>query len=120
MPSILPSLLSLLCVLSPAPATLQVEAVSLAGEILHVVVCTLAVVASLPSCGARSRRVHSRYTRTLADLPCCGVQVQLTLQVRRFFCDQTNCPQRTFAERLPEVAPPYARRTTRLRTSLIP
>ena len=117
MPSILSSLLY---VLSPAPATLQVETVSLAGEILHVVVCTMAVVASCPSCGAHSSRVHSRYSRTLADLPCCGVQVQLTLQVRRFFCDQSDCPQRTFAERLPKVAPPYARRTTRLRASLIP
>lgn len=116
MPSILRSLL---CVLSPAPATLQVEAVSWAEEILHVVACTMAVVASCPSCGAHSSRVHSRYTRTLADLPCCGVQVQLTLQMRRFFCDQSACPRRTFAERLPEVAPPHARRTTRLRKSMV-
>jgi transposase len=36
------------------------------------------------------------------------------VQVRRFFCPTTDCPQRTFAERLPEVAATWARSTARL------
>jgi transposase len=33
--------------------------------------------------------------------------------VRRFFCDQTACPRRTFAERLPDLLPVKAQRTAR-------
>jgi transposase len=34
--------------------------------------------------------------------------------VRKFFCREQGCPRRIFTERVPEVAAPYARRTTRL------
>ncbi len=67
-----------------------------------------------PVCGAHTRRVHSRYTRQVADLPWCGVAVRLQLQVRRFFCDQPTCPRTIFTERLPGVVAPSARRTVRL------
>jgi transposase len=42
---------------------------------------------------------------------------QLLLHVRRFFCDTSGCERITFTERLPTVAPRYARTTTRLRDS---
>ena len=63
----------------------------------------------------RPQRVHSRYTRRLADLPCFGRAVRLQVTVRRFFCPQPECPRRIFAERLPGFAEPYARTTDRLR-----
>ena len=59
-------------------------------------------------------REHSRYTRRPGDLPCVGRQVHLQLNVRRFFCDNPACQQRTFVERLPGVVRSFARRTTRL------
>ena len=34
--------------------------------------------------------------------------------VRRFFCTQSDCPQRIFSERLPQVVKPYGRRSERL------
>jgi transposase len=40
--------------------------------------------------------------------------VRLQLNVRRFFCDNPACQQRTFVERLPGVVRSFARRTTRL------
>lgn len=55
----------------------------------------------------------ARYTRTLADLPWQGILVRLHVQVRRF-CDMATCGRRMFTERLPQVATPYARGTTRL------
>jgi transposase len=113
-------LVSLLRVLSPAADPIVVERVALVGGSLYVVAHPVAAVAVCPRCGAGSGRIHSRYARTLADLPCCGVPIVLTLHVRRFFCDAPACSQRTFAERLPEAAPPYARRTTRLRAALAP
>jgi transposase len=67
-----------------------------------------------PVCGTLSRRVHSRYVRTLADLPWQGIPVSVRLHVRRFFCDADSCERTIFAERLPGVVAHYARRTERL------
>ena len=67
-----------------------------------------------PLCHAPTSRVHSWYTRTLADLPWGPYTVRLHLRVRKFFCDQPTCPCQIFTERLPTVAAPWARRTLRL------
>jgi hypothetical protein len=40
------------------------------------------------------------------------------LSVRRFFCDNDECGQRIFTERLAETAPRYARRTQRQSAAL--
>src|SRR5712691_2173958 len=37
-----------------------------------------------------------------------------TCEYARFFCDTPTCPRQTFTERLPQVAPHYARTMTRL------
>ncbi|WP_204038229.1 ISL3 family transposase, partial [Micromonospora qiuiae] len=37
------------------------------------------------------------------------------VRIRRFFCDDTACDRRTFAEQVPGVTTPYARRTSLLR-----
>ena len=67
-----------------------------------------------PLCGILSDRVHSRYTRTLADLPWQGRTVAVQVRARRFRCAAAGCPRQIFAERLPEVARPRGRRTARL------
>lgn len=67
-----------------------------------------------PLCHVQTPRVHSRYTRTLADVPWGAYAVRLQLQVRKFFCDNPTCPRQIFTERLPMVAAPWARRTLRL------
>jgi hypothetical protein len=40
------------------------------------------------------------------------------LRVRRFFCRDATCPQRIFAERLPQLVDRYARRVHRLHNAL--
>ncbi|MGW5647712.1 ISL3 family transposase [Saccharopolyspora sp. NPDC003752] len=65
-----------------------------------------------PSCGGRSRRVHSRYDRGLADVSVTGQPAVLRLQVRRFFCDGLYCPVRTFAEQVDGLTARHARRTS--------
>ena len=67
-----------------------------------------------PSCGVLSSAVHSRYERRPDDLPSFGQAVLLRLRIRRFYCRHPGCPRRTFAERLPRLLPPRARRTRRL------
>nr|WP_272212878.1 ISL3 family transposase [Marinicella sp. W31]MDC2878801.1 ISL3 family transposase [Marinicella sp. W31] len=72
---------------------------------------------SCPQCGTASYRVHSRYTRVIGDLPCCGRRIELHLTVRRFICGVGNCSQKIFAERFgDDVVRPMARRTARLDT----
>ena len=66
-----------------------------------------------PICGQPSHRVHSRYERTLADLPCVALSLTLIVQVCKFFCSNPDCRRRIFTERLPEVAAPWARKTNR-------
>ena len=70
-----------------------------------------------PLCNRMSDRVHSRYVRIIADLPCAGTKVQLRLSARRFVCKMTFCRRRIFVERFGElVVPERSRRTARLDT----
>jgi transposase len=76
-------------------------------------------VVPCPVCAVFTSRVHSRYTRTPADLPWGTARVRWQLRVRKFVCTNAQCPRRIFTERLPEVVAPWARRTRRLVAWLI-
>jgi transposase len=71
-----------------------------------------------PVCASPSTRIHSRYERTLVDLPCINYSLTLVMQVCKFFCDNTDCIRRIFTERIPEVTAPWARKTSRLSQKL--
>jgi hypothetical protein len=73
-----------------------------------------ATQAHCPCCHAPSGRIHSRYVRTLADLPGHDRCVAFRLTARRFRCRQPDWPQAVFCERLPDFVEPYARTTARL------
>jgi transposase len=73
---------------------------------------------SCPECQTCSSRVHSRYQRTVKDLPVCAIPLTLQLQVRRFFCDNPYCERKTFAEAVPKLVLPFARKTVRLTEQL--
>ena len=70
--------------------------------------------ASCPACGHESWRVHSHYTRGLAEEPVFGRRVRLRMTVRRFLCPSSGCPRRIFVEPLHGFAARHARTTTRL------
>ena len=65
-----------------------------------------------------SARVHSYYTRKVADLPWHGVAVSLHLRTRRFRCKSSLCTKRIFCERLPRVVAHYGRKTVRMEDTL--
>jgi hypothetical protein len=71
-----------------------------------------------PSCGERSRRVHSRYDRRLADASFAGQSLILRLQVHRFFCAGQDCPVSTFAEQVDGLTVKHVRRTSLCRNVL--
>lgn len=104
--------------LLPQTPGLTLEQVELAAHGLTLTLRTSHPTAWCPLCGTLSARVHSYYTRTVADLPWGGSAVQLLLQVRKFFCQMSACPRRIFTERLPQLVAPYARTTVRLQEVL--
>ena len=77
-----------------------------------------ASTADCARCGQPAARVHSSYRRHLADAPISGRPVEVVLRVRRFFCDNTSCPAKTFAEQVPGLTTPRARRTGLLKVTL--
>jgi transposase len=91
-------------------SSLSVEHVTIAPELLAIDAATTLPMSNCPCCGGVSSHVHSRYVRKLADLPAHGVAVKLRVRVRRFFCDNAECPRRIFAERLGTLAQDHAPR----------
>lgn len=100
------------------PSAIRLDKIISARKSLSLIVSTKQRNAPCPRCCQPSARVHSRYRRTVADLPWHGVRVKLELHSRRFFCDSELCPQRIFCERLPSVVAHYARKTMRLSSAL--
>ncbi|HZU02911.1 MAG TPA: transposase family protein, partial [Ktedonobacteraceae bacterium] len=74
--------------------------------------------AACPLCGHLSERVHGDYARTVADLPCGGRRVILSLTVRKFVCGIPSCLRKIFTERISELVQSYARMTNRLSEAL--
>ena len=102
----------------PLPLGLDIESVSVREEELVVSLIACAPAGRCPLCWQEAVRVHSRYRRTVADLPSGGRRVVLSLLMRKFFCDTVQCRRRIFTERLPDFIQPWARITDRLCHSL--
>ena len=100
--------------LRPDGAPLRLDDLFLTPTAAVALLVSTAATAVCPRCGTASDRLHSRYRRTVADLPCQGRPLALRLVVRRFRCPQADCPQSIFCERLPGLLAPHARSTSRL------
>jgi transposase len=107
-PELFPQLLPLL------PAGLSVLQVLPKPDRIVILTISMATTSSCPLCGRPSGRVHSRYTRTLADLPWQGRSAVLCVRARRFRCVTAGCQRRIFTERFADITQPSARRTMRL------
>lgn len=83
-------------------------------QTLRLEVTSTQAAPACPRCAATTSKVHSRYTRTLADLPWADVGVHVQVQVRKCFCPTERCSRTIFCERVPQIARPWARRPPRL------
>ena len=97
------------------PAGLIVESVTAEEGALVVSARSTIGRRACPLCSRLSGRIHSRYVRTVADLPCAGKKVELRLVARRFVCEAPFCRRRIFAERFEnDIVAARSRRTSRL------
>ena len=96
------------------PPGLVVERQSVIDGVVEVSGRVAGAVGRCPDCGTSSSSCHSRYVRTLSDLPISGALVKLRLSVRRFRCKQRSCLRKTFSEALaPSLGRRHGRRVAR-------
>lgn len=93
---------------------LQITELSKKDETLFFTIDSTHPTSICPLCQQSSSKVHSRYSRSVLDLPNADHKVKLHLNVRRFFCHNPVCKRVTFAERLGQAIVAYARFTSRL------
>src|SRR6266567_2863276 len=96
------------------PEGLRVEWIEPQGADLSVGVVSTRPSSFCPLCAQASSQIHSRYQRTLRDVPCGDRKVILHLSVGKFFCRTPSCTQKIFTERLSPFVEPWAQVTTRL------
>src|SRR6266705_131417 len=96
------------------PEGLEMTGIEMIDEVLTVTLVSTQMSPCCPLCGTAARRVQSRYTRQIADLPCGGQQLRLLVQVRKCFCEVTTCARKIFSERLTTFVDAFARVTRRL------
>lgn len=96
------------------PKQLHTEALAVEDGAIIVRASAAAPAARCPDRGGFARRLHSRYTRELGDLPWQGLPAAVRLSTRRWCCDAPGCARRIFTERFPGLVMPYGRRTARL------
>ncbi|WP_245547357.1 ISL3 family transposase [Nocardia brevicatena] len=104
--------------LLPHLADLVIEAVDRVGDRVVIRAVVTAPTVRCPGCESVSARVHSRYQRTLADAAIAGRVVTVQLVVRRFFCPNSDCPVKTFAEQVAGLTVKWSRRTSQLTSML--
>jgi len=100
--------------LLPATGILNLDGVISAEDVITLDASTVQIRVNCPLCGRSSDRVHSRYTRTAADLPWQGIAVRLKIKTRRFFCDNHQCERLVFTA-MSRKAPGFSHGDIRLR-----
>lgn len=98
---------------SPGPGV-KILGVALTVDDSWIVSAAGSAIGICPDCGRRSRSRHGWSRRSLQDLPVQGQSVTVKLLVSRWRCPHGDCARRTFTDRLPTIAAPYARRTRRV------
>lgn len=103
------------------PSNLQLKAHTIYPEpgLLCINTSACQKYSACPICRKRSNRIHSRYLRTLLDLPISGHLARVKLKARKYFCDNAVCPRKVFTERFDYEIRPYYRRMVRSNDLLV-
>lgn len=100
------------------PEGMEIDQIHISQTGLVVEVASTTPSSRCPLCLEPSSHIHSYYHRTLKDAPCVGRQLQLSLTVRKFLCQNADCSRKVFSERIADLAEPWARMTTRLKEQI--
>ena len=71
-----------------------------------------------PCCGKKSNSIHSKYIRTVKDLPIQEYKVILNITAKVFFCKNKNCSVNTFSEQF-DFIESHSRMTIRLKNKIV-
>lgn len=89
------------------------------GESITAIIHVDNSIAICPYCKEESHHLHSYYQRTVNDLPICGHPVKLLVRSRKHYCHNPDCDCNIFCDRLGDWIARYARKTNRLRSSML-
>jgi len=78
------------------PDEMVIDSIQPTATCLAVHVSCQHLEAFCPLCDSPSERIHGQYIRTVADVPCGGRRIELSLTVRRFFCRNPFCERTVF------------------------
>jgi len=104
-------------ILLPNTSSLILERVEVKEDCLKILTISQKE-SSCPICKTTSSRVHSSYTREVADLSWASFVVKIIVKVHKFFCNKNTCERKIFSQQFDGILP-YARRTERQRDKLI-
>jgi len=90
----------------------------LSGNIMRIFVRSVRKEAMCPYCEMVSARIHSKYLRKFRDLPIQDKKVEIVIDNRKFFCINSECENKTFAEAF-DCLPIMGRRSKRLTQAII-
>jgi transposase len=96
------------------PEELELVEMEKVDERLRVTIVSTKRTSYCPLCGVMAEKVHSRYVRQATDLPCSGQPIRLLILVRKYFCQEEECPRKIFVERLTPFIDLRGRVTQRL------
>jgi transposase len=91
----------------------EYESHTIEGGVMRLYVHSTRKESVCPYCGAISDKVHSIYYRKFRDLPIQGKKAEIVINNRKYFCPNTECAHKTFAEAF-ECLPKMGRRSKRL------
>lgn len=98
--------------------TFKVISVDNQQDVLEIYVQSTTRYATCPNCCITSKRIHSYYSRKVADLPVFGKTSRIILRSRKFYCNQEEYSFKVFTERFDNHFKPYKRRTERLESKI--
>ena len=80
--------------------TLKYERHDIVEDTIHIRVKSKRKILACPYCGEKSRKTHSKYHRTVQDLPMSGKKVYIEIECRKMFCRNADCNKKSFAEKI--------------------
>lgn len=96
---------------------LEYQSHSLDGDTIYLNVSSTRHEVSCPFCGMTATKVHSFYKKSFQDLPIQDKKIFIILMNKKFFCENSSCSHKTFAERF-DFIKDKQKKTTRLEKTI--